>query len=153
MKITLESEIIPLNAEDVFSHFNETLFKALNPWFMPMKVELFEGCLPGHRVIVRLGGPLIRARWISEIASFQNNENEISFIDIGKELPFPLKKWEHQHCIKKIGCDTCKIIDEITYHTPFPWLDYLIKPTIWLQFRVRKKAYSNYFSKISNNSI
>lgn len=153
MKITLESEIIPLNAEVVFSHFNESLFKALNPWFMPMKVELFEGCLPGHRVIVRLGGPLIRARWVSEIVSFQNNENEISFIDIGKELPFPLKKWEHRHRIIKTGSHACKIIDEITYHTSYTWLDYLIKPVMSIQFGVRKKAYTQYFRKISGRKI
>lgn len=153
MKITLESEIIPLNAEDVFSHFNESLFKALNPWFMPMKVELFEGCLPGHRVIVRLGGRLIRARWVSEIVSFQNNKNEIYFIDIGKELPFPLKKWEHRHRIIKTGNHSCKIIDEITYHTSYPWLDYLVKSAMYLQFGVRKKKYTQYFRKISGRKI
>lgn len=153
MKITLESEIIPLNAEIVFSHFNESLFKALNPWFMPMKVELFEGCLPGNRVIVSLGGPLIRARWISEIISLQNIENEISFTDIGKVLPFPLKKWEHRHRIIKTGNNTSKIIDEITYHTSYVWLDYLIKPAMYLQFGVRKKAYTKYFFNVSRCKI
>lgn len=153
MKITLESEIIHLNAEDVFSHFNESLFKALNPWFMPMKVELFEGCLPGHQVIVRLGGPLIRARWVSEIVSFQKNENEISFIDIGKELPFPLKKWEHRHRIIKTGNHSCKIIDEITYQASYAWLNSLIKPLMCLQFGVRKRAYTQYFRKLSERKV
>jgi hypothetical protein len=40
MKITLESKMIPLSAEKVFSYFDENLFKALNPWFIPMKVIL-----------------------------------------------------------------------------------------------------------------
>ncbi|MCX7743493.1 MAG: hypothetical protein N2167_02905 [Flavobacteriales bacterium] len=153
MKITLESEIIPLDAENVFSNFNESLFKAINPWFMPMKVELFEGCLPGHRVIVRLGGPLIDALWVSEIIFLQKNGNEIMFIDIGKELPFPLKNWEHRHRIIKTGNKECKIMDEITYHTFHPWLDFIIKPIMHLQFGVRKKKYSQYFCKLSRSKI
>lgn len=145
MKITFESEIINLPAHTVFSYFNEKLFKALNPWFMPMKVELFEGCLPGNRVIVRLGGKLFNARWISEITSYENHENEIFFTDIGKKLPYPLKKWEHKHCIISITQNQCKIIDEITYQSYNKFLDKILKPLMLLQFGYRKKIYSKFF--------
>lgn len=153
MKITLESKIISLPAEKVFSCFDENLFKALNPWFMPMKVELFEGCLPGNRVVVKLGSRLVNARWVSEITSLNKNENEICFTDIGIELPFPLKKWEHHHRIIKTGQNQCRIVDEITYFTSQRWLDPMIKPVMLLQFGVRKKAYSDYLTIISGSKI
>lgn len=139
MKITLESDIINLPAHTVFSYFSEKLFKALNPWFMPMKVEIFEGCLPGNRVIVSLGVKFISAQWISEITSFEKNENEIFFIDIGKKLPFPLKKWEHKHQIVSIAHNQYKIIDEITYQSYYKFLDKILKPLMLLQFGYRKK--------------
>lgn len=145
--------MIPLSAEKVFSYFDENLFKALNPWFMPMKVELFEGCLPGNRVIVKLGVSMINTRWVSEITSFEKNENEIFFTDIGLELPFPLKKWEHHHRIIKTGQNQCRIVDEITYFTSQRWLDQMIKPAMLLQFGIRKKAYSDYFTNISGSKI
>lgn len=146
MKITLESEIINLPAQTVFSYFSKNLFKALNPWFMPMKIELFEGCLPGNRVIVTLGGKIIQARWISEITSFENNENEIFFIDIGKKLPFPLKNWEHKHRIVSIDQNQCKIVDEITYQSYNKLLDTIVKPLMLVQFGYRKKIYSKFFN-------
>lgn len=152
MKITLESKIIPLPAEKAFSYFDENLFKALNPWFMPMKVELFEGCLPGNRVIVSLGVKFISAQWISEITSFEKNENEIFFIDIGKKLPFPLKLWEHKHRIVSTSLNQCKIIDEITYQSYCKLLDKILKPLMLLQFGCRKKIYTKFFHHIIHKS-
>ena len=131
-----------------FKHHLQNLSKEIVKqcyWSTAMKVELFEGCSPGNRVIVKLGGALINTRWISEITSLEQNDFEICFTDIGYELPFPLKKWEHKHRIIIISEHRCKIIDDIIYHTSYVWLDRIIKPFLMIQFGIRKKAYSTYF--------
>ena len=148
MKIIIESEILNHDFRKVFSEFNESLFKSLNPSFTPLTIKKFDGCDKGDIVHVIIGRKPFSVTWISEIIDFSQSQEEINFTDVGTTLPFPLKKWKHIHRIIRQGEHKTIIRDEIEYRTFCIAIDYLIYPLMQIQFGVRRKKYSQYFNTI-----
>ena len=88
MKIRLKSKVT-CELETVHSRFDGELFKYL----LPPGAQLIEfgGSTKGD--IVHLKLPLA-VEWVSEITENGKSEDSYYFIDEGRKLPFPLKKWK-----------------------------------------------------------
>ncbi len=129
----------------VFEGFDQNLFIKLAPPFPPVKLLRFDGCKVDDRVALRLNFIFFKQTWESLITDYQNNAQEISFVDEGVKLPFFLKYWKHRHRVVKEGEQT-QIVDDISFKTPFFLFDYLMYPALYLQFLYRKPIYRKMFS-------
>lgn len=129
----------------VFEGFDQNLFIKLAPPFPPVKLLRFDGCKVDDRVALRLNFIFFKQTWESLITDYQNNEQEISFVDEGVKLPFFLKYWKHHHRVVKEGEQT-QIVDDISFKTPFFLFDYLMYPALYLQFLYRKPIYRKVFA-------
>jgi ligand-binding SRPBCC domain-containing protein len=128
----------------VFQAFDINLFMKLKPPFSSLIINRFDGCNKGDivNIDIKLFGCL--NNWVSEIIDSNISESEAYFIDSGKILPSPIKKWIHKHTIKK-SLNGCVIIDDIRYETSGKIIDFLIFPFLYLAFYLRKSAYRKYF--------
>jgi len=126
----------------VFAQFDEKLFEALSPPLMPIKLLRFDGCKKDDEV--HLDFPFGQ-KWISIITEAKETKNQIFFVDEGKLLPFPLKKWQHFHRIL-YNKEHSIIVDEIYFQTNYLLLDYLVYPLFWLVFGYRKIIYKKKFA-------
>jgi ligand-binding SRPBCC domain-containing protein len=147
MTIIIETSVAQ-DYKTVFAGFTETLFLKLAPPLTGVKLLRFDGCYVGDRVEMQLTLLFfIRQYWKGIITDFQQNEQEIYFIDQSENenLPFFLKKWSHKHRIIKAE-NGSKIIDEIEYKAPFG-LNFLLYPILYAQFLYRKPIYKRTFTK------
>jgi ligand-binding SRPBCC domain-containing protein len=141
--------IVSSNVKDVFASFDVKLFKALAPPLTKVEVLRFDGCKVGDKVILDVTPALMKtSKWESLISEYQNNEDEIFFVDVGKILPWPLRQWEHKHIIRKIDETTSEIIDDVYYKTSNGLLDVLLYLPLKLQFLYRKPIYQQFFGHI-----
>ena len=67
MEIKVVSGWFDAELHNVKQGFNLSLFKALNPPWMPAKVVRFDGCSPGDVVRLKLGLWPIQMDWESQI--------------------------------------------------------------------------------------
>ncbi len=143
MKIRIETPV----AQDhraVFAGFNRDLFEALSPPGVPVKLLRFDGSRVGDEVHLALGfGPLSQV-WVSEITAETHTDEESSFVDEGRQLPFFLKRWRHAHRIVREG-DGARIIDDIEFSAPLPGMGLLVYPMLYFQFRARRPVYQRVF--------
>lgn len=144
MRITL-SKIVLASPEKVWEGFNRELFEKLAPIFPRLKLLRFDGCQSGDRVELELDFLLFRQRWVSEITEQGASQEDIFFIDEGRQLPFFLKSWRHRHRLIRVPQGT-QIVDDIEFRSPWGLLgDTLLTPGLWLQFRQRHPIYSATF--------
>lgn len=138
MKITLKSKVKkPLRV--VFENFDSNLFKYLLP--PGAKLLRFDGSKKGDFVNLRL--PLA-GEWLSEITENGESEEECYFIDEGRKIPWPLKKWKHKHIISDFKGITI-ITDEMNFSTGNSLFDVLVYPFLYLAFYPRTYQYQKYF--------
>jgi ligand-binding SRPBCC domain-containing protein len=109
---------VPMDYKSVAARFNADLFQALTPPFPPVRLLRFDGSSKGDEVHLELNFIIFKQIWKSLIIEDATSTQEVYFIDEGFQLPFFLKYWRHKHRIVKDG-DHTKIIDDITFHTPF----------------------------------
>ncbi len=137
----------PVNAsvQKVKEGFNIDLFKALAPPFPRLNVKRFDGSKKDDLVELELDFFTHKQTWVSLITYDHTDDKIFEFIDIGKELPFPFKKWRHHHIVQKnsYGSD---IIDDIEYSSGSRILDILLYPLMYLQFAYRKPVYRKLFA-------
>jgi ligand-binding SRPBCC domain-containing protein len=145
MKLTLRTPV-QSSLSTVWEGFDETLFKKLSPPFPPVRLLRFDGSQPGDVVSLELNFLLFRQKWTSHITEQQATEQEIYFIDEGRELPFFLTYWRHKHRLIRTRNQGTLIVDEIEYRTPFLLFDYLMYPLLWVQFAYRGPVYQRVFS-------
>lgn len=131
------------NFSDVKDNFNEKLFRFLSPKFIPNELKRYDGNNVGDEIHIQLLNQL----WISKISEVNNLENEFNFVDIGKQLPVPIKSWHHKHRIVKLGASQVSIIDEITYDCGNTFLNNSIYPFMFAQFYARIPQYKKFFEK------
>jgi len=139
---------VAANLATVKAGFTESLFTALAPPFPKVNVIHFGGCKKGDKVHLRLFFPLLPPQnWISDITADSQTATEWYFIDHGTTLPFFLGFWEHKHLVTQ-HADHCIITEDITFKGPW-WLpDFLLYPTLFLQFSARKPIYEKLFGKV-----
>jgi ligand-binding SRPBCC domain-containing protein len=139
MNIILRSKV---NGEvfAIFERFDERLFIYL----LPPGAQLIEfgGSKKGD--IVHLKLPLA-GEWVSEITENRSSKDTCYFIDEGRKLPFPLKKWRHKHILHRAG--NCTIIeDHMSFSTGNIFTDMLFYPVLYLSFLPRVWQYKRYFN-------
>jgi len=127
--------------QNVFVGFDRKLFMALNPPLMPLKLLRFDGCKTGDEVHLELAFGM---KWISLVTDFQERDDEIFFIDEGVQLPFFLSYWRHKHRIIKDGIGSI-LVDDITYRSSSKFMDSLLYPILWAQFKYRSPVYRKLF--------
>jgi ligand-binding SRPBCC domain-containing protein len=136
--------------DQVFKGFTVDLFIALAPPppFPPMKLKHFGGSRTGDHVELELNFLFFRQRWVSVITRDETlPDGTIYFIDEGRQLPFFLKTWKHTHWVRPGPGGGSIIVEDIEYTAPLGLLTYLLYPTLWLQFAVRKPVYQRLFGK------
>lgn len=133
---------------EVMARFDRSLFEALTPPGVGVKLIRFDGSRKGDKVhlqLMLLG--FIRQDWISDIIEDHDTGTEAYFLDKGVKLPFFLSFWEHKHIVRAKGQKDSEIIDEITYKSPFFLLSLLVYPVLYVQFASRRPIYERYFGK------
>lgn len=146
MKLIIKQKVKG-NYKEVMKRFDKDLFEALKPKNGKMEVIEFTGSKKGDKVKLKFLSPF-KADWISDIIDDYENENESVFVDVGRVLPFPLKKWTHNHIVKKIDEDHSLIIDNMEFSSGFWLVDLFMLPGLWFVFSPRKKIYKEYFEQI-----
>lgn len=141
-KITTEVE---QDYETVFERFDDKLFLALKPPFLPLTLNRFDGCEVGNEVHLTLGVGILSQDWNALIIEKKETDNEIYFIDTGSKLPFFLQFWKHRHRIIRHKNGGTTIIDDITYGAPHFLFNYILYPFLYIQFWMRKSVYRKYF--------
>lgn len=127
------------------SNFNVDLFQALKPPLVKLEVKRFDGCSVNDEVHLNLGSFGFQQKWVSVITAEDFSENEWSFIDEGKVLPWPLASWKHHHRVIQLNMDTSLVVDDITYQCKYSWLNGIIYPAMWLSFAFRPQSYRKFF--------
>ena len=144
MKLRLET-LVEQSADEVWAGFDEDLFRQLAPPFPKLKVLHFDGSTTGKTVKAEINFFLFKQIWESIIVDHGENEDQIWFVDEGKQLPFFLRSWRHEHLILRKN-SRAVIVDQIEYRSPLRVLDWLLYPSMWLQFAYRKPIYRRYFA-------
>ncbi len=127
--------------------FNKKLFQALAPVFPILTLERYDGEKTGDEVHISMNLLVCKQQWVSVITQGKiDKDQEIIFIDEGKVLPWPLRSWKHRHIVKKNNDNSCFVIDDVTYSTGNKFFDFLILPSLFVQFVARKNKYKKYFS-------
>ena len=137
--------LVPCSKEKVKLGFNKELFLELTPPGVSVFLERFDGCSPGNEVHLQIGAIGFRQKWISQITDEVFNDKEWYFIDEGKVLPWPLKRWKHIHKVIAVGENQSEIVDDITYDTGNSMMNILMYPSLWLSFAVRPSRYKKFF--------
>lgn len=149
MTIKISQKVVG-NYKKVFEKFDRELFEYLTPKFPKMEIAEFGGSKPGNIVHIKFIKPF-KQDWISEITEEKITDDEAYFIDEGRELPFPLKKWHHKHRIKKVDENTSEIIDEMKFSSGNFLFTLFTAPGLYFAFSPRKKLYKEYFQKLFSN--
>jgi len=139
MNITLRSKVTG-DLMAVNNRFDADLFRYL----LPPGAQLIEfgGSKKGDVVHLKL--PLA-GEWVSEITETGVSEDKCYFIDEGRKLPFPLKKWKHKHVLHRAGQSTI-IEDNMTFSTGNIITDLLFYPVLLVAFVPRVWQYKSYFN-------
>lgn len=145
MKLKISTSV-EQDYRSVMRGFTQDLFLKLNPPFPPVRLLRFDGCKKGDIVSLELNFIFFRQQWTSVILEDGLDEQEFYFIDFGEKLPFFLKYWRHHHRILRDE-EGARIIDDISFRSPFLLMDYLLWPVLWLQFFYRKPIYRRLFRK------
>jgi ligand-binding SRPBCC domain-containing protein len=145
MKIKVATHVAQ-NYKSVMEGFTEELFLKLTPPFPPVRLLRFDGCKKDDVVALELNFIFFKQQWVSLIVEDGLDEKAFYFIDVGTKLPFFLNYWRHHHKIIQSGQGT-KIVDELTFKSPLPFLDIFLWPVLWLQFVYRKPIYKKIFAE------
>jgi ligand-binding SRPBCC domain-containing protein len=141
-QFVIETKLDIDNLEQVIKLFDVTLFKALKPPLISLKVDRFDGCETGHEVHLTLG-PFAN-RWVSHITSHEKSDKYFQFVDEGYVLPKPLSYWHHTHRIE-LRDNVVWIIDAIKFSTKPFFLEWIMKKVLYWQFNLRPAIYQKYF--------
>ncbi|MEL7145731.1 MAG: hypothetical protein AAFO69_05150 [Bacteroidota bacterium] len=145
MRLQIECPV-EKNVLQVKEGFTEDLFLALNPPFPKVRLQRFDGCKTNDVVSLELNFIFFKQTWESLITEDETNDTTFRFVDEGTSLPFFLSAWRHHHLVVADG-DGAKIIDDITFKTPW-WLPaWLMYPAMYFQFLYRKPVYKRYFKR------
>ena len=139
MNVTLRSTVKG-ELDVVYQQFNADLFRYLLP--PGAKLLEFGGSRTGDIVHLKLP---IAGEWLSEITEDSTSQEECYFIDQGRKLPFPLKKWRHKHILRRHGKETI-IEDNMNFSTGSIIIDILFYPVLYFAFLPRVWQYRKYFT-------
>lgn len=145
MRLVIKTKV-KQDIKSVWEGFNAELFLKLNPPFPKAKLLRFDGSKTNDQVHIELDFLVSKSQWVSHIVDHGEGDSEIFFVDEGVKMPSMFKEWRHRHRIVKDGEGTM-IIDDITYKSPNVLLDYLLLPSLYLQFLYRIPVYKRFFTR------
>lgn len=126
--------------DQVKEHFNQKLFEKLLP--SKSTVLRYDGIFPGAEIHVVFSFLSKRFHWESLITQVSENTTSLFFIDEGKNLPWPLKTWVHEHRLFALN-EHSIIEDKIQYSSVLP-----MKCFLSFYFKKREKIYKDYFTDL-----
>ena len=129
----------------VFAGFTEELFEVLAPNLPPNRLLRYDGNAVGDFVIIELGVPPLTQEWVSEITAHEVGDDVSFFVDEGRALPWPLKRWRHTHWVKQVGPGRVAIVEDIDYSAGGRLMNALMRPALVAQFRARGPKYREVF--------
>jgi ligand-binding SRPBCC domain-containing protein len=129
-------------------NFNRTLFAYLNPPGAKVEIVRFDGTKKGDILVLKLKTPIMKGEWHGSIIERFSDQKQFYFIDVGDELPWPLKSWRHKHLVEKIDQNSCLLSDDVNFSTPSALLDRLFYPFFWGMFFWRRHRYQKYFTQV-----
>ncbi len=145
MNLKLRSRVA-CKLETVQARFDEDLFRYLLP--PGAALIQYDGSKKGDIVHLKLP---VAGDWVSEITEHGRTEQGSYFIDEGRQLPFPLKRWKHRHVLHRDGDHTI-IEDDMHFSSGNRVLDLLLYPALFLAFLPRVWQYKAYFNNLSSAS-
>jgi ligand-binding SRPBCC domain-containing protein len=143
MRLLFETEL-NTPQEKIIAGFDRELFIFLSPPGVKVDLVRFDGCKKGDEVHLHIRSGGLQQEWVSLITEDSHTAQEWSFVDEGKKLPWPLKKWRHHHRVLSTGDKTSKIIDDINFECALG-LSPLMYPILWASFAVRPGRYRKFF--------
>lgn len=130
----------------VAAGFTRALFVALAPPFPKFHLIRYDGSRTGDTVIIELQAGPKRWRWTSRITDDGVlPDGTHFFVDEGQLVPAPLRQWRHRHLIEPAPGGGSVIVEDIHFSTGRRWLDWLIRPAMWAQFKLRGPVYRRWF--------
>ncbi|WP_149867244.1 SRPBCC family protein [Solirubrum puertoriconensis] len=133
----------------VWAGFTCQLFLDLAPPLPQLRLLRFDGCQRGDLVEIEMHlGPLRLARWTSLITEHgELPSGGRYFVDLGQQLPAPLRYWQHRHLMEAAPNGGTVIVEDLEYRTASLVLDALLYPLVWAQFAWRRPIYRRYFGR------
>lgn len=133
--------------EEILKRFDRQLFEALSPPGIKVELLRFDGSKKGDKIHVRLHMPLLgKQDWVSVITEEVWSEQEAYFVDEGEQLPAFLSQWRHKHLVEAYK-NGSRIVEDISYESPYKILTILLYPVMYLQFAYRKIVYWKVFGR------
>jgi ligand-binding SRPBCC domain-containing protein len=141
MKEIILSSTFKADFREVKENFNKNLFEFLLPKIPPSKILRYDG----HELRDEIHLIVAKQKWVSIISQVSETQDEYSFTDSGRELPFPITHWKHKHRVLRLNEKEVVIIDEIQYECKNEILTKAFYPILLAQFSLRINQYKNYF--------
>lgn len=125
--------------------FTQELFSALSPPWAKVEIEKFDGCTTGDEIHLKIYQGGVKQKWVSEITSEIQTDDEWCFIDEGKVLPWPMSFWKHRHRVLKMKNGHSEIVDDIHFECTPRWMDYPTYAVVYAVFAIRPARYKKFF--------
>ena len=105
------------SVREVFDwHARPGAFERLTPPWEHVEIEERRGGIEdGARLVMRLGRPPLRLRWVADHRDCIDGRQ---FCDVQTSGPF--RRWEHLHRFEPVGDSACLLEDHIEYELPHP---------------------------------
>ncbi len=139
---------VAANFEELESRFDRSLLEKLLAPGLPVTIERFDGLADGDELHVVFGEGRFKGKWISRIQENDRNPSEWSYVDVGIELPPPLKSWRHKHRLLKRPAGGTFIRDEIEFSTGSALTDAAAFPVLYALFASRGPVYRRMFGTL-----
>ncbi|WP_018921387.1 SRPBCC family protein [Salsuginibacillus kocurii] len=107
--------------------------------FQNLKIESSPYVTEGEDLHVALSVGGIKTKWISEVTKVEPKRR---FIDEGKDLPYPLEYWYHEHLFTEADEKTI-MVDRIIYEAKLP--TFLLNIALRQTFKGRANRIKKYF--------
>ena len=144
MNFRVCTTIPAITKESVMNGFTSRLFLRLAPPFPKLTLLRFDGSKKGDEIHLQLDFLLSKTVWVSLITESGTTKDTLYFIDEGKTVPPPIKKWTHKHIVRQLDTSV-EIEDNLTYSSGNRLLDLLLFPPIYFLMVYRKPIYRAYF--------
>ncbi len=132
----------------IIRHFDEELFMKLNPPFIKVELNQFDGCKKDSDLKLTTNFLGLYQYWHNKVIDRFDSDNLVYFIDEGVEMPFPITKWIHKHKIVKIDDQNSYIVDDIEYICSNPIFEFFSYPAIFITMFYRKPIYVDVFNNL-----
>lgn len=131
--------------DELEARFDRDLLEKLLAPGLPVGIERFDGLKDGDELHIVFGDGRFSGKWVSKIQENERTPSEWSYVDVGLELPPPLKTWRHKHRLLRRPAGGTFIRDEIEFSTGNRLTDAATFPLLYAIFASRGPIYRRVF--------